>query len=138
MRLIPLAALLCLISVAASAQLSDERLGYPPPTFEQRPRSGVGGVVVGSAALGMALLNVATLPICFADFYPSGAQDGCVIGSLALAGVDVVVGVPSLVLGLIRLRRYRDWKQQRALALVERLGAGASPSGATLRYTLRF
>lgn len=142
MRSFPLLALL-LISLfdplAAQAQVAEGSAGYPPPMLEGPPRSGIGGIAVGAGALGIAALNLVTMPICFAEVYPSAAKDGCVIASLVLAGLGVSVALPSLLLGLHRHARYKEWKaRQRAFAPREQLSLRPSQAGLSLHYVSNF
>jgi hypothetical protein len=99
----------------------------------------VGGIVVGAVGLGQGTLALATIPICFASFYPNEAQPFCV-GSSVLFGVGgYAVGAVGLSLGLKRRARYKAWRkrelQRRGVALDD-VGFGyASGQG---RLQLRF
>lgn len=140
-----LLALLVLLLVALSvptrsfAQFTDGSVGFPPPELERKPPSGVGAMAVGAGALGFAGLNLVTLPICHVDLYPSEAERACVISSLVLAAGGVAIGVPSLVLGLVRYKRYQAWRA-RKLGLSSREGFdfAARLGGASLHYVARF
>jgi hypothetical protein len=82
----------------------------PAAIHDPRPPSGIGGIVVGSAALGVAGLNLVTMPICFASFYPAGADDDCAVLSGVFAAIGVAVGLPSLIVGRRRRARYKEWR----------------------------
>jgi hypothetical protein len=141
MRLLPpLVVLLCALACSrADAQQSDPRLGFEPPVLVQPPRTGIPALAVAAGLLGEAALNLALLPVCHADWYPSDAEEFCVVSSYVFAGVGIAVGVPSLIIGLVRYRRHQEWKaRKRGLALLEPLGMGVVPKGAVLRLELRF
>jgi len=130
---------LVVISLAPGASRAQDTIGFAPPVIEPAPPSGIGAIAVGSAALGLAALNLATLPVCYLDVYPSAAKDGCIIGSLAIAGVGVAVGVPSLVLGLKRRARYRAWRSSHpALGVLEQVGVSAGQNAISVRYLAHF
>lgn len=64
------------------------------PVNDPQPSTGTGLIVAGWIATGLGVLNLATLPICFADFYPENAENLCVIGSATIGGVGLALGVP--------------------------------------------
>lgn len=128
---------LCLGSAAGALAQARVDYGYPPPQFEPPPPSGIGAVVVGYSGIGLAGLYLVTIPTCYAKFYPWPVDErACAITSVALAGVALSVGIPSLVVGLRRRERYKAWRARQ-------LGGGLSPwvmreAGAGVRYALRF
>src|SRR5687768_8859083 len=79
---------------------------------EARPSTGTGLIVVGWIAVGIAALNLATLPICYADFYPRESEDLCVGASLVIAGIGVSLGIPFLIVGYVNRSNYNDWKER--------------------------
>jgi hypothetical protein len=137
---------LCFAGTASAQAVSVSRAradrveyGYPPP-FEPAPASGIGAVVVGYAGLGISALQLATMPVCFADFYPDAAERACLISSLALAGIALSVGIPTLVVGLHRRQRYKAWRQRRLSSRQQLSGFGSRGglTGGGLRYAVRF
>jgi hypothetical protein len=106
--------LLPALSLALSSRSALAQDGYHDPN-DLQPSTGTGLIVAGWIAVGVGLLNLATLPICFADFYPSESKDLCVGMSAAIAGVGVAVGVPLLIIGYNQRADYKEWKQRRGL-----------------------
>jgi hypothetical protein len=139
-----LALLVCLFVMSAATARAEEPpvAGAPPALHDDpRPRSGVGGIVVGAVGLGQGTLALATIPICFASFYPNEAQPFCV-GSSVLFGVGgYAVGAVGLSLGLKRRARYKAWRQRelerRGVAL-DGFSGGYHAGQATLLLRLRF
>jgi hypothetical protein len=102
---------------AAQAALENE---VPPPVAARfgsygKPPSGIGGIVMGAVGLGLGGINLATIPVCYASFYPAEAKDLCVWASVGVGSALVAVGIPSLIVGIIRRKRYKAWRQQRVL-----------------------
>lgn len=92
----------------------------PPLTLQSdiadpKPSSGIGLIVVGWVASGIGALNLATLPICFADFYPEESKGLCIGLSAAFAGVGFAVGLPALIIGYNQRSDYKAWKKRHAL-----------------------
>lgn len=107
-----------LLAVLSPASASAQEPGYempPPPAGasygSERPKSGIGGIVMGAVGLGLGGINLATIPVCYASFYPANATDLCVIMSVSVGSVLVAVGIPSLIVGKIRRNRYKEWKR---------------------------
>jgi hypothetical protein len=128
---------LCLAELAPARAESRLEYGYPPPQLEPPPPSGIGAMSVGFGAFGFGALNLVTIPICYADFYP-GEPRGCVIASVTIAGVAFAVGIPSLIVGFKRHARFKAWRARQVSGgrfapwVAERTG----PLG--LQYALRF
>lgn len=103
---------------------------------ESRPSTGTGQIVVGWIATGVGAVNLATLPICFADFYPADAEGLCVGLSVTLAVVGVSIGVPFLITGYNNRARYKRWRDEHpALAHLLNTQVSASDDGALVVYT---
>jgi hypothetical protein len=98
----------------AAIPAAQARAGYRDPSDPQ-PSTGTGLIVAGWIATGLGLLNLATLPVCYADFYPSEAQDTCVTLSAVLAGVGISLGVPFLIIGYNKRADYKAWKKRNGL-----------------------
>ena len=86
------------------------------PPSDPQPSTGTGLVVAGWIATGIGVLNLATLPICFADFYPEESENLCVIGSATLGGVGLALGIPFLIVGYNNKADYREWKARNGVA----------------------
>jgi hypothetical protein len=82
---------------------------------DTRPSTGTGLIVTGWILTGIAVLNLATLPVCFADFYPPESKDLCVVLSAVFAGAGTVVGVPLLIVGYNQRADYKAWKKRNGL-----------------------
>lgn len=100
--------------VAAQAALDDEVPPAAPHFYHSKPPSGIGGIVMGAVGLGLGGINLATLPVCYASFYPDDAETLCVHASLGVGSVLIAVGIPSLIVGIVRRKRYKKWREQRA------------------------
>ena len=94
-----------------AVQASDGELAPPARPWDrgERPSTGLAGRIVGGIGLGLAGLNLATLPICTIDGYPEGLSDSCRAGTFALAGIFGTVGFIALVAGLSNKARHRRW-----------------------------
>jgi hypothetical protein len=119
-RLLPLCLVLLSLIVAcnAAAQASAEHEVPPPPVAEhyssgKPPPSGIGGIVLGAVGLGLGAINLASIPICHSSLYPANAADLCFGLSIGLGAALVGVGIPSLIVGIIRRKRYKEWRSQR-------------------------
>lgn len=86
------------------------------PADDPRPSTGTGLIVAGWIATGVGVLNLVTLPICFADFYPEESENLCVIGSATLGGLGLALGVPFLIAGYNNKSDYREWKARNGVA----------------------
>jgi len=86
------------------------------PPSDPQPSTGTGLVVAGWIATGIGVLNLATLPICFADFYPEESEDLCVGASAVIGGVGLALGVPFLIVGYNNKADYREWQARNGIA----------------------
>jgi hypothetical protein len=103
------------------------------------PSSGIPQVVVGWAALGIGVLNLALIPVCFADFYPDKGRDICKYGSIGLGAVGLAVGIPFLIMGYNQRARRADWERKRnGFGLLENLHFAAHGGGWALGYRAEF
>jgi hypothetical protein len=93
------------------ASLADN--GEPRKSAESasEPSSGVALTVVGGVALGIGAINLATIPICSANFYPRDAKDACVVASVTFGVIGVGVGLPLLLVGINQRSKYKAWRQ---------------------------
>jgi hypothetical protein len=127
---------LALVAVAVPARAQSRiEYGYPPPQFEPTPPSGIGALAVGAGGFAIAGMNLVTIPVCYADFYPYDARP-CVISSLVIAGVALSVAIPSLLVGLRRRGRYKAWRARQLMR--GELAPAATGSAAGAHYVLRF
>jgi hypothetical protein len=143
LRALVIACLLGVVALQSSlahAQASQPPAYYAsPPPMDPKPRGGVGGVVVGAAGFGLAVLNLATLPICYASFYPSEAEGACVVLSGVFAGLGVTAGITGLAIGIPRRKRYKAWKARQRASLLEGLRlTPTAQGGAGLTWGTRF
>ena len=81
---------------------------------EDRPTSnGLGLTIAGGIVTGIGALNMALSPLYRADFYidKNGrtTADIAFYGSLIGGGVLLAVGVPMLIVGLVRRANYNAW-----------------------------
>lgn len=109
------------------------------PSDDPQPSTGNGLIVAGWIATGLGVLNLATLPICFADFYPEDAEDLCVIGSAAIGGVGLALGVPFLIVGYNNKADYREWQARKGLAYhLQNTRVTVADDGVGLSYRAAF
>lgn len=119
-----------LLPQQGEAQSALENEMPPAPVAEHftsnaRPPSGIGGIVMGAVGLGLGGINLATIPVCYASYYPADAKDLCVALSIGLGSALVAVGIPSLIVGIIRRKRYKAWRQERVQGGVAPMLGGA-------------
>lgn len=98
---------------------------------EPRPPSGIGGIVVGWAGVGWGVLNFATLPLCFADFYPSEARPVCTATSITLGAGGLIAAAIGLGVGYPRRAAYKRWRARQ----LPRVELAPTPHGALVRLT---
>jgi hypothetical protein len=109
------------------------------PMHDPQPSTGTGLIVAGWIATGIGVLNLATLPICFADFYPEDSENLCVIGSATLGGVGLALGVPFLIVGYNNKADYREWQARRGMAYhLMNTQVTLASDGAALSYRAEF
>jgi len=109
------------------------------PASDPQPSTGNGLVVAGWIATGLGVLNLATLPICFADFYPEESEDLCVGASAVIGGVGLALGVPFLIVGYNQKADYREWRARNGIAYhLMNTQVTLASDGASLRYSASF
>jgi hypothetical protein len=107
--------------------------------LEERPSTGTGKIVVGWIGLGVGVLNLASIPVCFADFYPANAKETCVGASIVLGAAGLGIGIPMLVLGYGQRGRYREWRERNpGAALLDKVRVAGTPGGAMLGLQTTF
>ncbi len=79
------------------------------------PSSGLGLIIAGWISSGAGALNLAQLPVCYADFYPSEAGDLCVGLSIGIGIVGLGVGIPMLISGYSERATHKKWESQHAI-----------------------
>jgi hypothetical protein len=98
-----------LFASAASAQeLAPRRYDLSPQ--QKRPPSGLGGIIVGWAGLGMGAASLAIIPVCSASFYPEAARTECKVGQAILGGGALVASAIGFIVGYPRRAVYREWR----------------------------
>ena len=80
-------ALLILILVIVWPTMISAQESGKQDTNDPKPSTGIPQIVIGWIASGIGVVNLAAIPLCSADFYPSNATDTCTILSI---GVGIV------------------------------------------------
>lgn len=102
------------------------------------PSSGISQIVIGYVGVGLALVNLALIPVCYADFYPAGGKDLCVGLSIGIGAVGLAVGIPLLIVGYNKRANRGAWRERRGLSYhLSNLRLGALHGGGTLTYRAR-
>jgi hypothetical protein len=104
------ASVVVLIALSLSSAAKAEGSAYDPP-----PSTGTGFIVSGWILTGVGALNLASLPICKADFYPADAEDTCVAASLVVGIGGLGLGIPFLIVGYNRRSDYHEWRRRHPL-----------------------
>jgi hypothetical protein len=122
--------LACVLSTVTAA---------PARADEERPSTGTGQIVVGWIGTGVGTLNLVTLPVCYADFYPEDAKDLCVGASIGFAAVGLGIGIPFLIVGYGNRADYKKWKAEHPTAHeLSKLRLSAVEGGGVLGYQTEF
>jgi len=103
----------------------------------EEPRSnGLGLTIAGGILTGIGALNLAITPVCRADFYREAngdvGSDVCFYGSLIGGGIFLAVGVPMLVVGLVRRSAWKAWHETNQVFF------RIDPEGGALAWQTRF
>lgn len=149
MKLLPLALALAALCFAASTALAQpaavaapNNTTLPPlaSDLDPPPPSGIGALVMGGVGIGLGTINLATIPVCTAEFYPSEATSVCIGMSIGIGVALLGVGIPSLVIGKLRRERYRAWRERHRAptALLEGLQVVPRNGGGQLLLQARF
>ena len=116
---------------AAEQQMHDvER----PTGRGERPPTGIGGVVAGSVLTGLGVLNLAYTPMCFVGGDFGLGAEGCMAAQLIGGGLFVLAGVPTLIAGGLRRKRYKRWASGERFALAPVI----TPAYSGLNLVVRF
>jgi hypothetical protein len=94
-------------------------VAVPPPggEYADAPSNGVGYLITGGIFTGLGVINLATAPICKADTqFTRDTQNACLIGSLAVGGTFLAVGVPLLIVGAGKRSTYNAWRAEHPIA----------------------
>jgi hypothetical protein len=111
----------------------------PASAEEERPSTGTGQIVVGWIGTGVGAVNLASIPICYADFYPRDAEKACVGLSIAFGAVGLGVGIPFLIVGYSNRAEYKRWKAENPTAYeLTKLRLSAVEGGGLLGYQSEF
>lgn len=113
-------------------------LSTPAAAVEFEPPSGLGMTITGGIMAGVGLMNLATMPLCRADFYvESVGTEGsnvCMVAAGVYAGVGLGVGVPMFVAGKKRRAAYKAWRERHEPTV----GVAPQPGGAAVAWSARF
>lgn len=126
--------------VSANTQFSNFPQATAPVSMssgnlaDPRPSSGIGAVVTGSILLGVGALNLVTIPVCFMDSYPEASQDLCVGLSAGLGGTLVSVGLPLLIVGVVKRKRFKAWRRRNTALMNFSIAANDHFGGLTWHY----
>ena len=82
----------------------------PPPSYSPRPSTGLGPLISGSIFLGIGALNMLFTPVCVLSDLPDDTKNRCLATSLVGGGIFVAVGIPLVVVGAVKRRRYKEWR----------------------------
>ena len=94
---------------------------------------------MGGVGLGLGTVNLATIPVCYAEFYPPEAKNVCIGMSVGLGVALISVGIPSLIIGKKRHDRYRAWRARQSAGLsLEGVSILPHSTGAQLMLQARF
>jgi hypothetical protein len=102
---------------------------------DPQPSTGVGMIVAGWILGGIGVLNLATLPLCYADFYPSNAEDLCVALSAVIGGLGLGIGIPLLIVGYNNRSDYKDWQRRHGQAALPGLRLAFDRNAALVIYS---
>jgi hypothetical protein len=75
----------------------------------------LGLIIAGWSVTGLGALNLLTIPVCKADFYPHDQRDLCVDLSVAVGVVGLGVGIPMLIVGYNQRAKHAEWQKHHAL-----------------------
>lgn len=97
------------------------------------PSSGGGLIIAGSVLMGDGVLNLLASPTCLLLLNKSSNSIGPCLGAVgAISALQIIAGIPMLVVGSARRARYRTW--QRANAATFAFGPGASSISVTGQF----
>jgi hypothetical protein len=103
------------------------------------PSSGLGLIIAGWILTGVGALNLATLPVCYADFYQTYADgDVCVAGSVAIGAIGLGLGIPFLIVGYNNRAKHNLWESQQTVSLWKRARIVPLHGGAAASLALPF
>ncbi len=128
---------------------AQERGGYDQPDpgesseyvlDEPPPSSGLGLVISGSVLTGLGALNMATSPICLVDsLVRDDIETACVAACMIVGGTMFAVGLPLLIVGVVKRGKYKEWREQHpGYAALTNVGVSAGQHGAGLVWHTEF
>ena len=114
-------------------------VGLADASTEAEPSSGLGLIIPGWILTGVGAANLATMPLCFADFYEDfGVKEVCIAGSIVFAGVGLGLGVPFLIVGYGQRRRHKAWERGHVAAHLSRTRVVPLDGGGLASYSFQF
>jgi hypothetical protein len=122
-----------------AAQSGGQIVAFEPLQAAPRPpKRGIAGIVVGSVASGLTVLNLAAVPLCSLDYYEENDMDDfCRVSSFVFAGAFATAAIVALSIGIPRRRAYKAWQRQHRMAL-EAPRITPTTTGLQLAWGMRF
>ena len=103
------------------------------------PASGLGFIISGWILTGVGALNLLTLPLCFSGYEKETNNESFCLGATGgLAAVGLGVGIPFVILGYNKRKKYKSWESDQAMLHLERTRLVFLRGGAVANYTAHF
>jgi hypothetical protein len=129
-----------LLVMVAMLGASVARAEAPSPTGDPRPPTGWVGIGVGIGGFVWAFSQAATIPFCFADFYPT-EPEYCLGASAVLGAGALAVGLTGILMGMKRRAAYKEWRTrelERRSPSLTGLDVGFAAGSGSLRVRVSF
>jgi hypothetical protein len=97
-----------------------------PTTPPKRPSSdGMRLITAGIILTSAGALDLATSPLCATDFVRQDLHTACFATTLVVGGVAFSVGLPMLLVGITKRRRFVEWQDKHDVSFAPRPGGAA-------------
>jgi hypothetical protein len=120
----------------APAYQGDPGEAYRPP--EEPPSKGKGMIITGAILLGSsALPGIGAGTYCITNDLSSACDKEEGYSALTFGIIALGVGAPLLTFGIIRNRRYQEWKREHGVAITPTTGRtamGTHTAGVEVRF----